>query len=239
LLLNSNFVGDVGASALAVALNRSNTLTDLDLSENRIGSGGASAIADALCSNDDLNLIQNAISDDGATSMMEILTSNTTLATFDVGCFDERGLEAFVSCLLQMDGLKTLGFRGDITGFTSEGGNALVQALERDIKLDFFESYSITQKAAAEIMSKVNRLLALKRGGRRLLTATGASVPPRNYWPRILGRSSDNANVLFYFLREKPFVILSCRRPVLGHGSASARTEGLNKLFSEGVLFLL
>jgi hypothetical protein len=58
-------------------------------------------------------------------------------------------------------------------------------------------------------MPQVKHLLALNRGGRRLLSATGESVPPLNYWPRILAKSSDNAVVLFYFLREIPHVLVA------------------------------
>jgi hypothetical protein len=60
-----------------------------------------------------------------------------------------------------------------------------------------------------EVMPQVRRLLALNRGGRRLLSATGESVPPLNYWPRILARSSDNAHVLCYFLRGIPNVLVA------------------------------
>jgi hypothetical protein len=35
------------------------------------------------------------------------------------------------------------------------------------------------------------------------------SVPPLNYWPRLLARSSDNADELFYFLREIPYVLVA------------------------------
>jgi hypothetical protein len=59
-----------------------------------------------------------------------------------------------------------------------------------------------------EVTPQVMHLLALNHGGRRLLSATGESVPPLNYWPRILARSSDNAEVLFHFLREIPNVLV-------------------------------
>jgi hypothetical protein len=60
-----------------------------------------------------------------------------------------------------------------------------------------------------EVMPQVKRLLALNHGGRRLLSATGESVPPLNYWPSILARSSDNADMLFHFLREIPNVLVA------------------------------
>ena len=70
----------------------------------------------------------------------------------------------------------------------------------------------ITTRTSILVMPLINRLLALNHGGCRLLFTTGDSVPPLNYWPRILARSSydaiQNADVLFYFLREIPDVLL-------------------------------
>jgi hypothetical protein len=63
-------------------------------------------------------------------------------------------------------------------------------------------------------MPQVKILVALNRGGRRLLSPTGENFPPLNYWPLILlARSSNdrmhNSDVLFQFLREKPDVLVS------------------------------
>jgi Ran GTPase-activating protein (RanGAP) involved in mRNA processing and transport len=215
LVLSFNNIGDAGALELAVALRQNNTLDLLDLWSNDIHSDGARALADTLAANDslkDLYLRRNFIGDDGATSIAEMLTRNESIKKVCVGGFGEMGLKAFATRLSTMNGLKTLivGFqhdtRGYISGYTSEIGNSFVLALEQNTTLETFDSYAMQNDF--EVMPQVRRLLALNRGGRRLLSATGESVPPLTYWPRILARSSDNADVLFHFLREIPNVLV-------------------------------
>jgi hypothetical protein len=109
-----------------------------------------------------------------------------------------------------MNGLKTLiiDIRNALRrGYTFEIENSIVLALEQNTTLETFDVYEIHRYF--DVMPQVERLLALNRGGRRLLSATGESVPPLNYWPRILERSSDNADVLFHFLREIPNVLVA------------------------------
>jgi hypothetical protein len=213
LTLCFNNIGDAGALELAAALRQNNTLELLDLMSNKIGSDGASALADALVANDalkDLDLRNNTIGDDGATSIAEMLTRNESIEKVCIAGFGEKGLKAFATCLSSMNGLKTLIVPN---GYTSEIGNAVVLALEQNTTLETFKFD--TMHRDFEVMPQVNRLLALNRGGRRLLSATGESVPPLNYWPRILARSSAdsirNADVLFYFLREIPNVLVASR----------------------------
>jgi hypothetical protein len=107
-----------------------------------------------------------------------------------------------------MNGLKTLEVDNcDTSCYTSEIGNSFVLALEQNTTLETFDFDAMHRDF--EVMPQVKRLLALNRGGRRLLSATGESAPPLNYWPRILARSSDNADVLFLFLREIPNVLVA------------------------------
>jgi hypothetical protein len=210
--LSDNNIGDAGALELAVALRQNNTLDLLDLLLNDIGSHGASALADALVANDalkDLNLHYNAIGDDGATSIAEMLTRNESIEKVCIGRFDEKGLKAFATHLSSMNGLKSLEVSS--CGYTSEIGNSFVLALEQNTTLETFDFVAMHNDF--EVMPQVTRLLALNRGGRRLLSATGESMPPLNYWPRILARSSadtfHNADVLFCFLREIPNVLVA------------------------------
>jgi hypothetical protein len=210
LVLSFNNIGDAGALDLAVALRQNNTLDLLDLDYNDIGSNGASALADALVANDalkDLNLLNNSIGDDGATSIAEMLTRNESIEKVCIGGFGEKGLQAFATCLSTMNGLKTLIVGNFYTsGYTSEIGNSFVLALEQNMILETFNFD--TMRSDFKVIPQVERLLALNCGGRRLLSAMGESAPPLNYWPRILARSSDNADVLFHFLREIPNVLV-------------------------------
>jgi Ran GTPase-activating protein (RanGAP) involved in mRNA processing and transport len=207
LVLKYNIIGDAGALELAVALRQNITLELLDLDTNQIASAGATALADALVTNDtlkDLNLRGNSIGDDGATSIAEMLTKNESIEKVCIGGFGKKGLEALAVCLPSMNGLKFLNVAS--SGYTSEIGNSFVLTLEQNTTLETF--HFDTMHNDFEVMPQVMRLLALNHGGRRLLSATGENVPPLNYWPRILARSSDNADVLFHFLREIPNVLV-------------------------------
>jgi hypothetical protein len=209
LVLHYNNIGDAGALELAVALRQNNTLDLLDLFFNNIGSHGTSALADALVANDamkDLQLGYNAIGDDGATSIAEMLTRNKSIEKVCVGSFGVKGIKAFATRLSSINGLKSLAVV-TWSGYTSEIGNSFVLALEQNTTLETFDFDAMDRDF--KVMPQVERLLALKRGGRRLLSATGESVPPLNYWPRIVARSSDNADVLFHFLREIPNVFVA------------------------------
>jgi hypothetical protein len=214
--LSKNNIADAGAIELAVELRQNNTLELLDLEANQIGSDGATALAGALVGNDAmkaLNLRRNSIGDAGAISIAEMLTRNESIEKICIGGFGEQGLKAFATRLSSMNGLKFLEVRTS-SGYTSEIGNSFVLALERNTTL---ETFNFTMLSDVEVMPQVKmpqvkRLLALNRGGRRLLSATGESAPPLNYWSRILARSADtlhNADVLFYFLREIPHVLVA------------------------------
>jgi hypothetical protein len=56
---------------------------------------------------------------------------------------------------------------------------------------------------------KVDYQIELHRGGKRILKATGHI--PLGLWPLILARSSNSPNVLNFFLREKPDVLINKR----------------------------
>jgi hypothetical protein len=209
LVISNNNIGDAGALELAAALRQNDTLDILNLDSNQIGSDGASALSDALVANDalkELDLRSNSVGDDGATSIAEMLTRNESIEKVCIGWFGEKGLKAFATGLSSMNGLKTLVFNGYISGYTSDIGNSFVLALEQNTTLETFDFDAMHNDF--EVRPQVKRLLALNPGGRRLLSATGESVPPLNYWPRILARSSadtlHNADVLFFFLREIP-----------------------------------
>ena len=136
-----------------------------------------------------------------------------------IGEFGEKGLKAFATCLSSMKGLKSLGVDNHETScYTTEIGNSFVLALEQNMTLETFDFDAM--RSDFKVMPQVNRLLALNRGGRSLLSATGESAPPLNYWPRILARSSGNADVLFHFLREISNVLVekaSSRKRQRGH----------------------
>ena len=87
--LYMNSVGDVGAAALAKALEINPAITTLSLSNNDITDVGAAALAEALKAKNTalttLDLSENKISDVGAAALAEALkTKNTALTTLSL-----------------------------------------------------------------------------------------------------------------------------------------------------------
>ena len=126
-------LGDKGATALAVALQRNSAITRLRLGFNKIGDAGAAALAEALRSNGAftaLDLEGNSIGDAGATALGEALT-NGALATLALGSnsIGEAGARALAQGLL-LKGNRTLAaldLRWNEIG--DEGAKALGEAL--------------------------------------------------------------------------------------------------------------
>jgi hypothetical protein len=220
LVLCWNVFGDGGARAVAGVLKHNHTIQDLGLRNNFIGPTGAVAIADSLDTNLSVKRLAvdfNRIGDDGASRFAHMLTINATLQALSIGAdFGEAGLNALVASLPDMRGLKSIEFEYGYfrsTAFTSETGNAFVAALERNttLKQVSFDNRlgDGSSMAGEQFMPRVDRLLALNRGGRQLVTTKPEeSVLPLNYWPTVLARSSENADVIFYFLCEMHDVLL-------------------------------
>jgi hypothetical protein len=216
LLLCWNDVGDRGARAIAGLLENNITLQELVLQHNRIGPLGAGAIAESLETNVSLTKLSvggNRIGDDGASRFAHMLIINATLQALSIGSyFGKAGLDALVASLPDMRGLKSIEFEYGFfrsTEFTSETGDAFVAALERNTTLEHASFGEWVDTATAEqFMPRVDRLTALNRGGSQLITEPEESVLPLNYWPTVLSRSTENADVIFFFLCEKHDVLL-------------------------------
>ena len=214
LIMSHNKIGDVGVMGLSSELSMNTTVQYLDLERNEITDCGASSLAAGLVGNTclrGLDLLGNDIGDKGAACIANMMTTNRSIETIRIGGFGQKGLDAFATHLTRMSGVKRISFGSGVAeSFTSDIGNTFVRALHTNTTLE--EMKFITTRTSIPVMPLINHLLALNHGGRRLLLATGDSVPPLNYWPRILARSSydaiHNADVLFYFLREIPGVLL-------------------------------
>jgi len=80
-------IGDVGATALAKALETHTVVKEIDLDRNEIGDDGVRALAQALKTNPvltELELGHNNIGDDGAVALAEALKTNTALTALDL-----------------------------------------------------------------------------------------------------------------------------------------------------------
>ncbi|KAI8815348.1 hypothetical protein BJ742DRAFT_670594 [Cladochytrium replicatum] len=86
--LSHNKIGDGGARGLAKVLATAGSrLTQLNLANNRIGPLGAKSIGFALADpNRGLNLRMNRIADTGGAELLTCLTRNVTLRTLDLSC---------------------------------------------------------------------------------------------------------------------------------------------------------
>ena len=106
-LENNSSIGDVGASALAVALQVNNTLTQLNLSGNNVGDEGATALAIALQENTTLTqliLSANSIRGVGASALATALSVNASLnIAFQTGC-DQLSQQALRDAWLHQRG---------------------------------------------------------------------------------------------------------------------------------------
>jgi hypothetical protein len=99
-------IGDVGAQAIAIALETNNTMEEIILSENNIGDIGAQAIATALETNKTLrmlNLEGNNIGDIGAQAIATALLINNTLRTLNLegNHIGHVGAQALATVLLK------------------------------------------------------------------------------------------------------------------------------------------
>jgi hypothetical protein len=127
-----------------------------------------------------------------------MLTKNTSLEyVLIAGGFGKSGVKAIVASLPHVHGLKTLAL--PVNGSTPEIANDLIKAIEQNTTLEHFIACGGSYWKNWQ-HPEVNHLLALNRGGRRILKSPSV---PRSLWPRILGRCAENANALFFFLREK------------------------------------
>ena len=215
---SEDVINHVGTTeAIATMLHNAPALRELSLSGCYMGSAGARHLADGLSSKtsvvERVDLSGNRLSDDEVGIFARVLLANQNLKSLDLhtnNIGDAGALELAVA-LRQNNTLDLLNLSWNEIG--SNGASALTDALVANDALkhlslqhgNVFNAWGRHKK----VMQQVERLLALNRGGRRLLSATGESIPPLNYWPRILARSSNNADVLFYFLREIPHVLVA------------------------------
>ena len=131
--VNSNSIGDAGASALAEALKVNKTLMMLNVHNNDIGDHGASALADALKVNKTLtklSLYRNSIGATGASALAEALKVNKTLTELNVAgnSIGDAGASALAEALKVNNKLMMLDVQGNSIG---AAGKALLRASTR------------------------------------------------------------------------------------------------------------
>lgn len=117
----------------------------------------------------------------------------------------DAGLQSFSTALPQMHGLKELSLTFT-NAFNAKTFAAFVDSLRQNTTVEVVDSPNCPKEtlAAAQYYAELNR------GGRKILASQG-NVPP-SLWPRILARSPNKPNVLYFSLQEKPDVLVSQHR---------------------------
>ena len=133
--LESNNIGDAGATALAEALKVNTTLQTVNLQFNKIGDAGATALAEALKVNTALqtvNLEDNEIGDAGAVELAEALKVNTTVQTVHLGSnkIGDAGATALAEALKVNTTLQTVNLEDNRIG--DAGAAAIFDALNKN-----------------------------------------------------------------------------------------------------------
>lgn len=182
-----------------------------NLGWNGIGADGAAAIADMLRHNTSLkevSLTSNPIGDAGADALTQALTVNTTLKDIRLDGVGHRGLDLIACHLPAMSGLTRITIF-DLNGLTPQIVDSFIEALERNTELESvcLRAYNDpdAERLIEGIMPRVNHQMLLNHGGKRILSEHNVL---NGLWPEILARSSKEPDVLFYFLRERPGLLI-------------------------------
>jgi Ran GTPase-activating protein (RanGAP) involved in mRNA processing and transport len=206
LNLGENELGNLGATALARGLRHpACVLQKLDLSENGIDKAGTFALASMLRTNHDLqelNLGFNAVGDEGAAAVACALVRNSTLRWLSLrrNGISNVGAVAFANKLPKMNGLKELILVKN--SIDHAGATALLQGLRSNVELEYLH---VEEKVSEPISREIVHWIRLNKAGRRIFRQI--NNVPGHIWPRVYGRISADADVLFHFLREKPEVL--------------------------------
>jgi Ran GTPase-activating protein (RanGAP) involved in mRNA processing and transport len=135
LLLQKNFIDDIGAVHIAEALMRNRTLVSLKLDANYIGDGGSSAFAEALKANNVLtNLSLNdswvGIGPAGAVALAEVLCTNVSLQHLGLRSnqIGDVGAIAFANALKENSTLTSLEL--DNNNISNEGAAVILMTLK-------------------------------------------------------------------------------------------------------------
>jgi hypothetical protein len=148
------------------------------------------------------------VNDDLAADFALALQRNTKLRRFTFGMVSLTGLRSIFNGLADMK-LRELDVQCDyMDGFASEDMARLLQSVKESTSicsLLVFEGDPIDATTGEED-PLLEYYLKLNRAGRYVLKDSEACMPP-SLWANHLSRSSDDPDILFYFLRMKPTLV--------------------------------
>lgn len=138
LIMRNLGIGPTGAVAVADALARNKSVTQLDLSLNNIQGKGAAAVAKLLEVNsliNDVNLSENNIGKDGAEALGNMLTVNDSLVRIDLSRngLTDYDIQFFSNVLQTEDSLSVLDLSHNSFGIT--GGEYIGEMIGNNTSL--------------------------------------------------------------------------------------------------------
>jgi hypothetical protein len=140
--------------------------------------------------------------------LIEMLQRNTRITSLAISCLEETGLVALAQGLALMRGLRKLDIHYKAhRSHTEEFFSALVQSLEANTTL---ETLILRHVVASRHFPRIRYLLAINRMGRYSLL--GNPTIPVGLWPHVLGRSSKEADGLYFVLTGKPEIVKTRNR---------------------------
>ena len=185
-------------------LTHSCSLKILHLSYNRLSNqnGEIASLARALETNtslQELYLDHNEIDAEGAMALANMLRENTTLQVLQLSSnhIHDKGAQAFAQVLAN-DNTTLRRLELSANRMTSKSVESFVNALESNVTL----YYLVVDKHTTSVHQELNLVLNQNRAGRCLLR--DESDLPLGMWSYVLGRSSRQPDVLYYFLKEFP-----------------------------------
>jgi Leucine-rich repeat (LRR) protein len=246
LNLAMNLITSTGVGVLFETMEQSShPITDLDLSNNSIGSEGAIHLARSLGKNALPNLARLSLSrcdigHDGFTALVSALEQNPSLLHLDWGyqhgySFSERALLALAKSLPKIKVLQQVDFHR--CECLDSAMPLLLVGLRKNTSLFRFHitgcaPYSVPPEPEVatfaggwmqemEGLGYRNRCLTLMR-------APKETLPPLGVWPRALARVATYPDYIFEVLRSKPSLVPS--------GMNNTRIRSLLELRSQGLL---
>lgn len=190
---------------LIPAVQHHSSLRILHLSYNRISNDNneITFLARALETNrvlTELYLDHNEIDVEGATAIANMLRQNETLQVLQLSNNKVRddGAEAFANVLANDNNTTLTRLMLERYQISSRGVESLLEALESNVTLQYLQ----VDKHQTSVHQELSHVLATNRAGRHLLRRQ--QDVPLGLWSYVLGRISQQPDMLYYFLKELP-----------------------------------
>lgn len=211
LVISEFYLDSDGVTHFANALAQNESIETLKLSIF-VKSEELILIARALRSNSSLrSLTCHNGGDHGTSEIAEMLTVNTTLQDLTLYQVSDIGLQEFSRLLPNMSGLKSLycSYQEErdsrYSEFRPETLVMIGSALKQNTTLEAVDLSPISSRRKK--MNLAHHYTNLNKGGRRILASQ--EPLPLSFWPQLLAKSSNEPDILYYFLQQKPDVLIS------------------------------